>query len=251
MVTEMRILKASIFLASCFFIRADLLHAECSASRGLQSQVASFSVDHVSIVEAVLTLGQQQQVCFGIEYVDRHSLIDPITVAVKNVTIEAALLEILSHGTGYYFKEADGVILLANTDEPHGDQNLFDHVVPQFVCPRATVQEVSNSLWMRIRLDLDPTIKGFAGKFRTGDREDIIGPIQQRDSTVRQILNVIVEQSKGASWVAVVGSESLATIPGSGLWQILEYDRPISDYASALTAIGNKIPQSRKSDRTH
>ena len=66
MVAEMRMLKASVFLVGFFLIGAELLHAECSPSQGLQSRVVSFSVDHVSILEAVLPLGQRQQVCFGI-----------------------------------------------------------------------------------------------------------------------------------------------------------------------------------------
>jgi hypothetical protein len=210
-------------------------------NQGLRSQVADFSVEHASIVEAVLTLGEQQHVCFGIEYVDRHSLIDPITVTVKNVTTERALSEILSHGKGYSFKEMDGVVLITNVDEPHGNGNLFDHIVPQFATPRATVQDVSNALWMQIRVDLDPKITGFAGHYPAGNTEDFIDAIHEDHRSVRQILNLIVGKSKGASWVAAVGPGALSDVSASRLWLIVEYDRPIAEYANRLTEIGKQI----------
>jgi hypothetical protein len=238
---KMRRVRKALLVAVVFTACARLIHAQCSSTHPLQRPVAVFSANHVSMVEALLRLGQEQHVCFGIEYVDSHSLLDSISVLVNNATVDDVVREIVSHGKGYDFKQVDGIILVTNAGLPHGNKNLFDHVVPLFSTPRASVQEANNALWMQVQVDLNPTITGFAGHYPTGDREDIIDPIEEHLSSVRHLLNLIVGRSKGSSWIARVGQDQLSDVPPSGVWQILEYNRPIAEYANQLNEIGKQI----------
>ncbi len=68
--------------------------------------------------------------------------------------------------------------------------------------------------------------KGYAGHFRVADSADLVGPFDEKERTVRELLNLVVSSSKGAAWVTTAPyDKKTPTAPGM-FWTILEYSDP-------------------------
>lgn len=85
------------------------LHASPSRSK-LPVPVASFAIQDLNMIDALLQLGQEQEIPIGIEYIDAAAFRNRITLHVGNSTM-GILLDTITHGQGYYwFKQGEVVI---------------------------------------------------------------------------------------------------------------------------------------------
>src|SRR5690348_16660746 len=85
---------------------------------------------------------------------------------------------------------------------------------------------------MQVQLDADPTIKGFAGSYPTGDPQDVINNFGVRNVQLSQVLFAIVERSRrGSSWIATVDSTRVVKMPAYCPWLVLEYNQHWEDTA--------------------
>ena len=64
--------------------------------------VASFKVDRLCLIDAMLQLGQQEGVPLGIEYVNRQALEKPISVQMDETTVGEIVQVLLAHGQGLH-----------------------------------------------------------------------------------------------------------------------------------------------------
>lgn len=230
---------AIILLILVPFIRAQ--QVSCDRPDVLNEVVDRFHATNVSMVQALLQLGQQRNICFGIEYVDKASLLNPISLDLHNLKVADIISAILSHGHGYTCKAREGVIEINNAKLPRFKQNLFDRILPEFKTQRTSVVGASAALEIRLFFALNPRAQGIAGDYPGGDPTDLVGPFDVHNKTLKQILDTIVAHSNGASWVANANGPELKNLPPSGLWRIMEYDSPIASYASLLKGIAESL----------
>ena len=175
--------------------------------------------------DALLRLGGQEQVPMGIEYVSRESLEKLITEDFHNTTVEG-ILEHLLGSKGYCWRVQDDVVDVSHKSVATGKANLSNHVLPTFVIRRCSVADASNVLYMSLNSQLHSEVTGYAGDYNPGDPQDLIGPLEMRNTTVRQILNRLVSANNRAAWVIRVQPGRLGQLPTGGLWTIIEYENP-------------------------
>jgi hypothetical protein len=84
--------------------------------------------------------------------------------------------------------------------------------------------------------------KALLDTFAVGDRTDLVGPFNERGRTVSQLLDLIISRSKGASWVALVPDSAATESIPPNIWIVIQYDRPVSDYASLWSQAGDNYP---------
>jgi len=70
---------------------------------------------------------------------------------------------------------------------------------------------------------------GFAGSVLGSDFSNMIGPLDERHKTVRELLNIIAERSRGGMWIGVHSPQ----------WEFIEYQWPEHQGVSMLRWITN------------
>jgi len=200
----------------------------------LRNHVASFRVERLPLLDALLQLGQQEDVPSGIEYVDRQVLEKPISVRMDETTVGEIREMLLGRHKGYSWHFREGVVTVSHASDGSGRENLLDRVIPKFSVLRCTVGDASNLLRMDFQLELHPQIKGFAGDYSPGNSQNLIGPFKLRNVPVWKVLNRLVSANKKAAWIVQVPPGHLDKLPSYGLWTILEYENPPRRYAEAL-----------------
>jgi hypothetical protein len=209
--------------------------AECAA-RPLAVSPSVVNIHATSILEGLVALGQPNSVCFGVEVAD-----DQLAVAGVIWTTPAPVGELLApalSARSYELRGIGKVIHVSPRKKAPGD--WLDTRIPRFQCARAGVQTVSNVLFMTLRRVEDPTLRGFVGDYWPGDTRDQAGPFDERNRTLRELLDLIVISSKGGLWLAVGGrarGEGLASHP----WMILEYSAPLSANLARMRGTANHV----------
>jgi hypothetical protein len=182
-----------------------------------------------------LKLGQQEHVALGIEYVSPEALEKPMSEDFRNATVGEIVRVLLGEGRGYTWRVRDGVLDVSHKSVATGKGNLLDRVIPEFVIRRCSLADASNVLYMSLNSQLHPEVTGYAGDYNPGDMQNLIGPLELRSPTVRQVLNRLISGSnKKAAWVVRVPPDSLDQLPSGGLWTIIEYQTPPRQYAEDL-----------------
>ena len=80
--------------------------------------------------------------------------------------------------------------------------------------------------WNRSETELEREMAHHLHELTAGNR---IGPLDERHKTVRELLNIIAERSRGGMWVGLHGPQ----------WEFIEYQRPEDQGASMLRWITN------------
>jgi hypothetical protein len=180
-------------------------------------------------------LGQQERIPLGIEYVDRGALEEPIGRDFREATVSEIIRALLGEDKGYAWRVRDGVVNISHKPAAPGKENLFDRVLPDFRIPKCSVAEASNALYMSLNSQLHPEVTGYAGEYSPGSSRDLIGPLEVRNATVRDILNRLVNSvNRKAAWIVQVPPGHLDELPSGGPWAILEYESPPRQYAGQL-----------------
>ena len=200
----------------------------------LSKRVASFNTRGMCLIEALLKLGQQEQVPLGIEYVNREALVNPLTKDFHNTTVGEIVHALLGGGKGYTWRVRGGVLNVSHRSVASGQANLLNRVLPKFAITKCTLEVASHGLYMELCLHLHPEITGWAGDFYPGNLQNLIGPLELRNAPVRQILNCLVSANKKGAWIVRVQPGCLNQLPSGGLWTITDYETPPRRYAEDL-----------------
>lgn len=238
----MKSVRQTLWLAGillCFSIQASP-QTHCDTSPALSAPIANFDAGQVSPIEALLRLGEKHNLCFGIEYVDKPLLAHLQGFHVQNTTIEGAIESMFGAERPLRIELHYGVIEISRKTPRPKVTNIFDHVIPKWEARRGPLQLVSWLLHIQLATDLNPQIQGFGGHFAGGDLRDEVGPFSEHKLPVKYLLDKIVAQSKGATWIAQVPwglLHDLALPEDRRIWTILEYEGPGADYASQLRGI--------------
>ena len=235
----------SLWLVCLLFsgLAPNLAHARC-ADPNLFEQIPEMQTLHTSRIDALLRFGEAHNLCFGVEYVDAPLLTDPVDIHIEAGTIGEAIKSILGKSRSLSVEIRDGVIEIGSAAPESPGKDIFDHVLPAFEARRGSMQEISNVLHMYLATDLNPEITGFAGHYTPGDLEDQIGPFAEHNRSLRYLLNAILVQSKGGSWIARIAWRLRGDfkIPEKRrIWTFVEYGVPSIGYAGILGNIAGEL----------
>ena len=216
---------------------ATVAQAHPSAAGLRRSPVASFDVRELNIIDALLQLGQEQQVPIGIEYIDAAAFRSRITLHARNSTV-GALLDTITHGQGYAWFTQSKVVMVTHRGEPGGRRNLLNTRIPEFAIEKeVTLQAASLKLLGALYWALNPHSTGIVGDYPGGNPKFRAGPLRMKNATIRQILNRIVSQRKNGAWVVQQAPWNMDKDPSYGLWRLIEYDGNNGAKYSALLQV--------------
>jgi len=239
----MRAPTAISCLLSLGLLTAPSVLATCTTTPDLSKVVAEFSSKGTSRVGALLQFGESRNLCLGLEYVEPSLLADLVDLHMRNVTVREAISSILGDRTLQIHVD-DGIVVITRRALQTEGKSLFDYVLSEFAVRRATVQEISNALYMQLLVQLRPTITGFAGHHPAGDMGDLIGPVTESNRSIRYLLNLIVVQSKGGAWIARVPWKLRAKLQIAeqhSPWTVIEYGLPKTGYGPILDSIATDL----------
>jgi hypothetical protein len=173
----------------------------------LSRPVSHFSIGQTSVLNALLWLGHDEGVSLGIEF-SGQDLSREVQVAANMTTMSEAVKKILGSSSAYLLYDSHGVVLIRKKGiRPPA---WLDHRLPQFEMPRMELMTAGYALCMRLELDLNPTIGGFAGDLPVTDPIDEVGPFHERGQTVRQLLIRIVASSRSAAWFPSIPGDRIS-----------------------------------------
>ncbi len=190
-------LSVKTWLAVLVLAAGEARCAERHAVSALSRQVSHFSIGNTSVLDALLWLGRDDGVCFGIEF-SGPELNRDVQVAADKTTMSEVVKKILGSSDAYRLSVSDGVILIRKKGVR--PPVWLDHRLPQFELPRLELMSADTGLWMALERDLSPSQQGFAGDSPVTDPIDEVGPFREHGQTVRQLLIRIVGSSRGATW---------------------------------------------------
>jgi hypothetical protein len=204
----------------------------CSADRKLSDVISEVHIARATRLTALVQLGYRKNICFGLEAPDPTMLSEMVHINSSRITVEAALRQILPNQPSYELSNRTGVIVIRRTE----GGTWLDHTVPSFVVDRTTVQWASMSLFVTVARMADPSIGGFGGDYNPGNANDFVGPVNEQNKRLWELLTLIVSSSRGGAWISgrcAVADESIVREP---CWTILEYGLPLE--ATVTQAVG-------------
>jgi len=247
MVSDMRTIRLVVCVAACLVIPV-CLQARCRTP-DLHTPIHEFTAARVSRLDALLRLGQEQNVCFAVEYVDGAMLTEPHDFHLTGTTIGDAVRSILGDEEHSLVVDArNGLIVISRTPRPAG---IFDYLIPKWETRRGSVQDMSIGLHMQFVMNLNPCVKGFAGDYPTADLQDQVGPFNEYNHSVGYLLDKIITESTGAAWIAEVPWNHIGDVTlveARRVWTIVEYGGTNADYSTALREITAGLGPGKKSE---
>ncbi|MGA2579288.1 MAG: hypothetical protein ABSH24_25025 [Bryobacteraceae bacterium] len=87
----------------------------------------------------------------------------------------------------------------------------------------------------------NPRHGGFAGDYLGGDPQDQIGPLDEHDQSVRNLLDLIVASSKGGLWITVGRYDRSRALSNQPFWRVLEYSQPLPTNLGRVRSIVREI----------
>jgi hypothetical protein len=224
-----------------FLAFVPVVSASCQPN--VNATVKIFTFSGGSRVDAVLELGKQTNVCFGLRNLPRSVFVEPVSFRFENQTTKLMIDKIFDGERVDIKQMPDGLVYISR---PSKVSSLFDYAMPEFSIERATLQTVSLGLKNRLVLQLVPNTRGIAGNYYSGDQADLVGPFQEYQKTITELLNLIVSASKGATWIATF-PDSAAVLPRTeNLWTVIEYNRSMRDYRSLMEQIAQNFSASEE-----
>ena len=211
-------------LATLVLAAVEGLCAERNEVSPLSRQVTRFSIGYTSVLDALLWLGQDERLCFGIEF-SGPELTRGIQFTAEETTVGEAVMKILGSHDAYQLSVSEGVVLIRKKGVR--PPSWLGHRLPEFDLPRMELMTADSGLWMRVEMHLSPSIKGFAGDAPVTDPVDEVGPFHGREQTVRRLLCKLAASSRGASWFPTTEGVRFS-FPASinRLWTFVAYSAP-------------------------
>lgn len=217
---------------------AGSMHGACL--RNARQRVAEFDFTGGNRVDAILALGKQAKVCFGLRNLPRVAFLEQVAFHFRDESPLAITQQIFRDQPVTVLDTRFGLI---DVSRPPKEASLFDQPIPVFDVGRTTLQVLSQGIKNRLKLELNPAVQGLVGSFYSGDQTDLIGPFAEHGKTVAQLLDLIVSASNGSTWLALVPDFAAKRGDTDNLWVVIEYSRPMSDYKSLIQSTGSSYPE--------
>ena len=183
-------------------------------------------------LSALVRLGRENGLCFGIETMT-GKFNEKITLRLTDTDAQSAINAVLGSSREYNISLLHNVTLIRDKQVPPPEHLALR--LPRFRIPRLTLVMANFNLWMNVERLLDPSIKGFGGDSPPGDPTDQVGPFDITRQTVRGLLCQILENSKGATWIARSPIEPRLA---PGIYQRAVDCRPVSEHPVMKARVG-------------
>ena len=172
----------------------------CQPSSGspLTARVRNFVSNDERRLSALVRLGLENGLCFGIETVTR-SFNEKITLRLAKTDAQSAIKAVLGSQREYDITLLHNVILIRDKRVPPPEYLAVR--LPRFRIPRSRLDEANLNLFISLETHLAHSPFGFAGDGPPGDPTDRLGPFDISGQTVRDLLCQVVGNSKGATWI--------------------------------------------------
>lgn len=233
----------TVFCALLFL--APLIYAQDDP---LERPASNFRSSDVGLTETLLKFSHEQKLRIALEYVDRESLNEPITLDLRDMTIRQGLDAILLNGRGYSWQFHSGIVEITNRRRSKRADEQLNMVIPVFrISANESAKMASTMLWWNLQTVLDPSLNGFAGDILEGAETSKVNPATLHNRTVRGLLTYIVVNSRAEGWIAAGPPECLGLTPNCGLWLLVETPLSNPDYRPLLDTIrhGLRVYRSR------
>ena len=193
----------------------------CRSASGplLSHRIHRFEAREELRLPALIRLGRENDLCFGIEQADNFN--QRITLSLAYIDARSAISAILGSSQDYDISVLRNVVLIR--DKRLRPPEYLGVRLPRFRIPRSTLVSAELNLWMTVEIYLSRGSKGFAGDIPPGDPTDQVGPFDIREQTVRALLCRIVENSKGATWISNPIPPAVAPASMNELWTFVLY----------------------------
>jgi hypothetical protein len=154
----------------------------CGGPDPLSRPVKALRLSQRSTLAALLELGYEYRLCFGVQSIRPDLFTKPVELEVNDATVGGVISSLLAPIKGYAVSEQGRAIVIQ--DASGVGPTWLDYIVRSFKVRRADVQAASNVLYMTLRMQTDPAVHGFAGHYRPGDSDDLVGPFDELDRSV-------------------------------------------------------------------
>lgn len=181
------------------------------------ARLSTAQIQEKTAFAGLFAFAEANRICLGIE-LDGNDLLQTRTDLHLSNASGATTFQHLLGGHPRYMIAGDGLVSIRPTA---GKTTWLDLKIHSFKIPRTDLQTANNALFLSIQQQITPR-EGYAGHFRAGDPKDMVGPFDAKDETVRELLNLIVISSKGATWVTT-GPYVRTQSPPGNFWRIIEY----------------------------
>ena len=116
-------------IACGFLFFAPCLYGQ---DNSLERPASDFDSKGVGLTETFLKFSHQQHLRIAVEYVDRASIKQPITVNLQNKTVRQGLDTILRNGHGYSWRLRGGIVEITNRRGSKRADEQLNMVIPVF-----------------------------------------------------------------------------------------------------------------------
>ncbi len=232
-------MKTQAFLIGLTFLLNSAPPASGAGCRSLQAPMQPIRISDPTVLEALFRLAVEDRICLGIELAGEEILRRRAEVDMEAASALEAVRAVLEAAEYYEAVERDGLILIR--DRRVRGFTLLDYRLEAFEVPRAPLQAVSNALRMSLIRLVRPEVTGFAGHYRPGGVAGIVGPFREKDTTVRELLNLIVTASQGGVWMARGGEIDEGTLPREPYWEIFQFGSGKQPEPAVLLAAAEKL----------
>jgi hypothetical protein len=179
-----------------------------------------FTAHKTDVPGALLLLGQEAHVSFGIEFYG--GLSDPVQVDVRQATVSEVVRKILGGDDAYQLSVLHGVVLIRRKRQMVPDG--LSHRIPRFEAPRRDLMTVNSQLGTVVAFTLNPSPGGLVGDYPSA-KEDV-GPFDERGWTAEQLLAMLEAVSPlGTLWYPTQRVENLAVrcASANSYWTLVAY----------------------------
>lgn len=192
----------------------------CGTSQPLNRTIVSADVEGETAISAIYRFAHLNGVCIGLVISD-SALLRPVSRRHFGATSPGHVLRTLLPLGYRVFEQGRVVIIEPVSNTPRWLSQKIPRV--RLPTPEPVRMAVMATLYMNYEMARDPKRNiGFAGDVHGPDPANMIGPLDERNKTMQELLNIIAERSRGGMWVGMQRPVGMQSLP----WEFLEYQRP-------------------------
>ena len=175
--------------------------------------------------------------CLGVESVEKQSFQRKVSLDARNEPALDVIKRVLSGlDPPYFVTQQDGVAIIRL--RPVLTKTWLDYNVPSFRSRRGPLQEVNHILHMTLLSDTRPGLKGIAGHYYGGNPATLVGPFDEKNQTLRQLLNeLLINTPGGGMWVVHRSALKEGPAPMQPFWTVVDYGEPLEVTSGLIRGI--------------
>ncbi len=175
----------------------------------LDQQVQAFDTESPTTIGQLIDFAQRFGIPMGIEWVDQASAKPPLRIHARNTTARLILQGIVQENPDYSVNLTGEVVHVFSSAVISDARNFLNLAIPNFQVKHENLYGAEFFLRMNIAEVINPRLGGYAGGHGYGINAGDTFAVRNLDlslqnTSVRQILNVIVARQGNAMWLVRV-----------------------------------------------